>query len=386
MNAPSASMHLAIKRPHNAWRHIENALFLAAFAYLLYGAVSELAHYSWATLGGAGFIEDVRKPLQAREYYKSVLAVIWLLISVLTLWEIGRISFQLARSPAYPGWSRAKFGHLYGEIAYRYKATFMSALLSQLLPRIIVIDVFWRLLPHFQHLALVHTNFKWYSWVYAILLWDLSTWVWHYGAHKVRLLWCLHSPHHATEELNMTSAWVHFFAEGYYTAPLQLLILMVLGVQPAMLLVIMSVEVSWGTFIHAGERSLRRGRLGPLRFVIMTPAHHRVHHARNPLYLDRNFCTLLPFWDWLFGTLQLPQDGIRIEYGIHRGVDVTNFVDFYFGECLLLWRDLRSARGLRNRLLLAFKPPGWRPESDEKTATGMRSRFLADNPQLARVH
>ena len=368
----------------SAWNHIENAVFIAAFVYLLYGAIFDFAHYSWATVGGAGFIDDVRKPLQAREYYKSVLAVIWLLISIFTLWEIGRIIIQLARSPRHPQWSRAKFNYLFGEIAKRYKSTFMSALLSQLLPRIIVIDVFWHLLPYFQRVAPFQTNFRWYSWVYAVLLWDLSTWVWHYSAHRVRLLWCLHSPHHATEELNMTAAWVHFFAEGYYTAVIQLLILMLLGVQPAMLLVIMSFEVSWGTFIHAGERSLRHGRLGVLRHVVMTPAHHRVHHARNPLYLDRNFCTLLPFWDWLFGTLQLPQDELQIEYGIHRNVDVTHFVDFYFGECLLLWRELRSTRGFRNRVLLALKPPGWRPESDENTAAGMRARFLADNPGFAR--
>ncbi len=365
------------------WRLIENAIFVAAFAYLFYGLAAQFARYCWATLSGNGFIEDFSQPLQAREYYKSVLAVIWLLIPVLTLWEILRIVLLLSRSPEGRASAQHKLRYLYGEMARRYKATFLSALLSALLPRIIVLDIFWHLQPYFRAIAPFATDFKWYSWIYALLAWELSTWVWHFSVHRVRILWCLHSPHHATEELNMTAAWVHFFAEGYYTSVIQLTILMLLGVQPAMLLVIMSFEVSWGTFIHAGERSFRNGRLGWLRFLFITPAYHRVHHARNPLYMDRNFCTLLPFWDWLFGTLQPLRDEIEIDYGISRGVDVTNFVDFYFGECLLLWRDLRNTRGFGNKLHLALKPPGWAPQSDAGTAAAVRARFLRDNPRFA---
>ena len=82
-------------------------------------------------------------------------------------------------------------------------------------------------------------------------------------------------------------------------------LLMLLGVEPGMLVVIMAFEVTWGTFIHAGERSFRTGRFGPARYFIITPSYHRVHHGRNPLYMDTNFCSLLPFWDWMFGTLYL---------------------------------------------------------------------------------
>jgi sterol desaturase/sphingolipid hydroxylase (fatty acid hydroxylase superfamily) len=251
-----------------------------------------------------------------------------------------------------------------------------------LLPRLIVIDVFWLLLPWFQPFALFHISDHWYGWLYALLLWDLSTWIWHYGAHKVRLLWCLHSPHHAPQNLNMTVAWVHFFAEGYYSALLQVPLLMLLGVQPAMLIVIMAFEVTWGTFIHAGERSFRTGRFGPARFFIITPSYHRVHHARNPLYMDTNFCTLLPFWDWMFGTLQPLRDEVKIEYGITRDINVTSFVDFYFGEFLLLARDVREAPNWRTRLAYLVMPPGWMPDDESHTAASMKRNFLAEHPQL----
>ena len=161
---------------------------------------------------------------------------------------------------------------LFRATALEYQPTFFTGLLLGLLPRLIVIDVFWLLLPYFQQFALFHVGYHWYGWLYALLMWDLSMWIWHYGAHKVRLLWCLHSPHHAPQNLNMTVAWVHFFAEGYYSALVQAPLLMLLGVEPGMLVVIMAFEVTWGTFIHAGERSFRTGRFGPARFL----HHHAV--------------------------------------------------------------------------------------------------------------
>jgi hypothetical protein len=149
-----------------------------------------------------------------------------------------------------------------------------------------------------------------------------------------------------------------------------------------MLVVIMAFEVTWGTFIHAGERSFRTGRLGPARFFVITPSYHRVHHARNPLYMDTNFCTLLPFWDWMFGTLQPLRDEVKIEYGITRDINVTSFVDFYFGEILLLAHDLRGAPDWRTRLAYLVMPPGWAPGDRSHTASDRRRRFLADHPQL----
>ncbi len=271
---------------------------------------------------------------------------------------------------------------LFRATALEYQPTFFAGLLLGLLPRLIVIDIFWLLLPYFEHLALFRVGYTWYGWLYALLVWDLSMWIWHYGAHKVRLLWCLHSPHHAPQNLNMTVAWVHFFAEGYYSALVQVPLLMLLGVEPGMLVVLMAFEVTWGTFIHAGERSFRTGRFGPARFFIITPSYHRVHHARNPLYMDTNFCSLLPFWDWMFGTLQPLRDEVKIEYGITRRPNVTSFVDFYFGEFLLLARDVRGARGWREKLAYLFKPPGWLPGDPSHTATSARRNFLAEHPEL----
>ena len=362
------------------WRRLEALLFAAVFAYTTWGLAAGLTHYARETAGGKGFLADLLKPFDDGNYHDSVLAVVGLLIALLTLWELARFLISQASKERTAGPGAA--ARLFRATAREYQPTFFAGLLLGLLPRLIVIDVFWLLLPHFEHLALFDVGYTWYGWLYALLAWDLSMWIWHYSAHKVRLLWCLHSPHHAPQNLNMTVAWVHFFAEGYYSALVQVPLLMLLGVESGMLVVLMAFEVTWGTFIHAGERSFRTGRFGPARFFIITPSYHRVHHARNPLYMDTNFCSLLPFWDWMFGTLQPLRDEVKIEYGITRDINVTSFVDFYFGEFLLLARDVRSARSWRERFAYLFMPPGWAPDDESHTATSAKRRFLAEHPEL----
>ncbi len=362
------------------WRRLEALLFAGVFAYTTWQLSTGFVSYARATADGQGFIADLLRPFREGNYHNSVLAIVGLLIAVLTLWELARFLIAQARQERGKGPGHA--ARVFKATALEYQPTFFTGLVLGLLPRLIVLDIFWLLLPYFEPFALFRVGYTWYGWLYALLMWDLTMWIWHFGAHKVRLLWCLHSPHHAPQNLNMTVAWVHFFAEGYYSALVQVPLLMLLGVEPGMLVVLMAFEVTWGTFIHAGERSFRTGRFGPARFFIITPSYHRVHHARNPLYMDRNYCSLLPFWDWMFGTLQPLRDEVKIEYGITRDINVTSFVDFYFGEFLLLARDVRQARGWREKLAYLFRPPGWAPGDDSHTAASARRSFLADHPEL----
>lgn len=160
---------------------------------------------------------------------------------------------------------------------------------------------------------------------------------------------------------------------------------MLLGVSPEMVAIILVIDGTWGTFIHCGEDAFENGRFGWMEKLFITPSHHRVHHARNPLYLDTNFCVLLPFWDWLFGTLQNEKKEVKIEYGITRNVNTTSFIDMYFGECICLVRDLKNTPGWRDKLKLLFNPPGWEPGNNEHTAKVVRSKFLKGREHLAKT-
>ena len=364
------------------WRRLENLAFLAAFLWLCEQWFGGFGEYLWASVRNHGLLSEVRESLTRQRYDTLALIFINLCVSVFTLWEIARVVLESWRHAPIHAAGVGRWHSAFTALSRSFKHTFMSAAFGALLPRLIVLDLFWLLQPHFQQLALIHVLPTWYGWLYGLLAWDLATWVYHYSAHRVRLLWCLHSPHHAPADLTITTAWVHFFAETYYTTTVQLLTLSILGVPPVMLTVFLAFEVTWGTLIHSGERVFRTGRLGFLRFLIVTPSMHRVHHARNPLYMDTNFCTLLPAVDWVLGTLQPLRDEVPPEYGITRDPDLTDFIDTYFGEFRALWRDLRRAPALRLKLQYLLKPPGWSPEGSQHTAATQRCEFLSTHPHL----
>jgi sterol desaturase/sphingolipid hydroxylase (fatty acid hydroxylase superfamily) len=372
-----------LKLVNKYWRYIENAVFIFAFFYISWDWVSNFFIYIYNTILGKGIITDVKEQVAKNAFNDTFMTIVWEVVFIITLWEIGLLVYEGIKNAKDVNGLSKKFAASFKYIAKTFKPTFLATFVGLYIPLLIKLDVFQRVTPFFNQFSLFIINREWYSWIYAYLVWELSTWVWHYTFHRVRLFWCFHSPHHAPEDLTITTAWVHFFAEGYFTTVIQWIILSAMGVPPEMLGPIIAIEIGWGTFIHAGERSLKKGRLGFLKYFLITPSHHRVHHAKNPLYMDRNFCTFLPFWDWLFGTLQPLRDEVKIEYGITRKIDVTNFMDFYFGEIRLLFNDIKNAKGLKNKFLYLIKPPGWTPETAEHTAEVVRDNFLKTNPKLA---
>ena len=395
-----------MQKVKSLWKHIENLLFIGFAVSIIYVTVVSFIDGSIKSFMGMGYLNNMADPIQKKIYYQSVMALLSMLTTFFLLVEMIRLfitmnPFKNFRSSntnlkfALKGQGLSKQVSIIfnqfrqtkfiREFFRRYKSNFLAKVFNEYVSKLIIIFVYIEMMPFFQKFALFTVEKNWYGWLYAYLMWELSYWIWHYAAHRVRLFWCLHSPHHAPAEMNLTVAWVHFFAEGYYTAAIQVPILMIFGVRPEMVAIILVIDGTWGTFIHAGEDAFKNGKLGILEKFFITPSHHRVHHAKNPLYMDTNFCVLLPFWDWLFGTLQNEKDEVKIEYGITREMDVTNFIDFYFGECICLYKDLKATKGLRNKLALAFMPPGWTPESSDKTAIVIRQKFLEGQEQLGKT-
>ncbi len=350
-----------------------------------------------------GFLKDITDPVNKKVYYKSILAILSILTTFFLLVEMIRLFFkfnpvsqrnsQLPDSSANLSFSektKLHFSKLFNsrfitEFFRRYKTNFLAKVFNENISKLFIIFVYIEMMPYFHRFALFSVPNNALGWLYAYLMWELTYWIWHYLGHRVRLFWCLHSPHHAPVEMNLTVAWVHFFAEGYYTAAVQVPLLMIFGVSPEMVAIILVIDGTWGTFIHAGEDAFKNGRLGFLEKILITPSHHRVHHAKNPLYIDTNFCVLLPFWDWLFGTLQTEKQEVKIEYGITRKTDATSFIDMYFGEFICLFKDLKSTSGLTNKLKMIFMPPGWYPGNTDYLAKVVRGEFLKENPDLGKT-
>ncbi len=260
-----------------------------------------------------------------------------------------------------------------------YKVNFLIYLFNRIIGRFIAIAMTTFLIGALQKYAPFQADISWYWLIYGYVVWEFGHFIYHYLGHKVRLFWCLHSTHHAPENMNLSVTHAHFFLEAPYADAIRTTTCILLGLKPELLFLIMFIDGTYGAFIHVGENILKDGRLGFLQGIVLTPSHHRVHHARNPLYMDTNFCNLLNIWDKIFGTYQDESNEIEIEYGITRKMNSGNFIDVYFGEFIALFKDVVKAPGIKNKIRYLFMPPGWSHTGEHQTAKIVRTAYLDAN-------
>ncbi|HEX3335991.1 MAG TPA: sterol desaturase family protein [Jatrophihabitans sp.] len=196
---------------------------------------------------------------------------------------------------------------------------------------------------------------RWYTWVYALLVVDLLFYVEHRAAHRVRILWAAHQAHHNSQRFNLSTAvrqkWNPWW-ELLVWVPLPLL-----GMPPWLIFTSFSVNLIFQFFVHT-ERIDRMWR--PIEFVFNTPSHHRVHHASDPEYLDKNYAGMLIIWDRLFGSYV--EETHRPTYGLTTNVDSYNPFTLQYHLYGAIARDLRHSRAWRERFGYVFAPPGWQPK------------------------
>lgn len=183
---------------------------------------------------------------------------------------------------------------------------------------------------------------------------DLLYYWFHRTSHEVGAVWATHVVHHQSEEFNFAVA----LRQGAFQAAFSwvfYLPLALAGFPPAMFLTVSSINTLYQFWIHT--EAIRT--LGPLERVLNTPSHHRVHHGRNPEYIDRNHAGMFIVWDKLFGTFE--PERARPVYGITTPLKSWNPLWANAHTWVELFRSAASARGLRDRVLYFLKPPGWRP-------------------------
>ncbi len=253
---------------------------------------------------------------------------------------------------------------------------FLFKIVNRVIGQFVIIGMLAFCIKFFGQYALFQTTFTWYWCIYAYVVWEFGHFLYHYWGHKVRLFWCFHGQHHAPEEMNLTVNWAHFFLEGPYAHFIRTTTCILLGLSPEMLLAVMAIDSIWGELIHLSEDTLKKGDLGFLGKFILTPMHHRVHHSKNALYMDTNFCNLLNIWDRVFGTYQeqIPEE--KPVYGVTRPVDTTSIIDMYFGELIGLGKDVIHAPGIINKLKYIFMPPGWSHTGNHQLAADLRKDAL----------
>ncbi len=217
----------------------------------------------------------------------------------------------------------------------------------------------------------------WYIWPLALFVYEFWYWVQHYAAHKVRLLWCIHSPHHAPPTINMLVGTNHHFIESLIYFPFFFGFMPALfGIPIEIIAVISLIDQCWGSFLHVSADVIKRGRYGVLEHFMQTPSYHRAHHAKNLRYMDTNFNSITLFWDIVFGTRQRLLDEEAVDYGITREANTESLLDVHFGEFSALWRDVRNAPGLSNKLAYLIMPPGWSHTGEHQTVGEQKRQAL----------
>lgn len=210
-------------------------------------------------------------------------------------------------------------------------------------------------------------NFTLLGWFLLFFLDDL-TFYWHHRlSHDVRILWAAHVNHHSSTHYNLSTALRQSWAELFYKY-IWFLWLPILGFPPLMILTAMSISLIYQFWIHT---KYIKHFPAPIEFIFNTPAHHRVHHAKNVIYLDKNHGGILIIWDRLFGTFQKEDPNEPIIYGITNDINTYNPLKIASHEFVNLGKDLKKTPKLINKLKYIFLPPGWSPDGSSLTAKEM---------------
>ena len=190
--------------------------------------------------------------------------------------------------------------------------------------------------------------------VLAFFVQEFCYYVFHRTSHRVRWFWCQHVSHHTGVVMNMSTAARQSILNGVVGTWLFYLPAVLLGFSPEIILGLLAANLSFQWFVHTESV----GKLHPwLEWWFNTPSNHRVHHGRNPKYIDKNYGGVIMLYDHLFGTYQAEQEAV--EYGIVRQIKSHNWFVLNMHEMVDMFRDIMAPGPVSERLKHLWKPPEW---------------------------
>ena len=209
--------------------------------------------------------------------------------------------------------------------------------------------------------AIIHIEEGLLVYVIAFLAMDFSGYCIHRIQHSVNIFWNAHAIHHSSEEFNLACALRQSASSFFKIFVFFLIPAAILGVPSQVISVVAPLHL----FIQFWYHTRHIGKMGFLENIIVTPSHHRVHHAINPEYLDKNYAQVFIFWDKLFGTFQEEKKDIVPIYGITRPAATWNPIKINFQHLFLLVSDAFRTKSWVDKFRVWFMPTGWRPSDVE---------------------
>jgi alkylglycerol monooxygenase len=201
----------------------------------------------------------------------------------------------------------------------------------------------------------------WMPWVVAFLLYDLCFYCAHRCGHTVALFWAAHVVHHQSEDYNLSTA-LRQTSSGFLFGWIFYLPLFLIGVPAEVVVVVGALNLVYQFWVHTEHVP----ELGGLEYVFVTPSNHRVHHAQNDCYLDKNFGGVFIVWDRLFGSYQRELQSEPCIYGITSPLRSWSPLIAWLHVYRDMVIDIWYADNWRDRVRVPFAHPAWQPEASAK--------------------
>ncbi|MGY0426605.1 MAG: sterol desaturase family protein [Polaribacter sp.] len=232
----------------------------------------------------------------------------------------------------------------------------------------------------FQHQLFTWENQNWFYWVIVFVFQDFLYYVHHYVDHNSRFFWAVHVTHHNSDYFNLTTGFRSPVFQPLYRY-FFFIPMAVIGIPPLHIMFAYALNQIYGTLCHT---NFVKSNLGLWGKIFVTPSHHRVHHASNTKYLDKNLGMVLIIWDKLFGTFQAEETAEnyeKIKYGLTTELKNKGALNIIFHEWIAIFKDFFSNKkdlDLKTRLKYIFYRPGWSHDGSSKTSKELQKELRDD--------
>ncbi|UFH36987.1 sterol desaturase family protein [Flavobacterium acetivorans] len=211
-------------------------------------------------------------------------------------------------------------------------------------------------------MAVFHIESNILTYLVAFVIIDFYGYWTHRWAHQINFFWNKHAIHHSSEEFNLACALRQTVSSFVNLFTFLLIPAAILGVPATVIAITLPIQLFLQFWYHT--RHIKK--MGFLEHILVTPSHHRVHHAINPEYIDKNHSQIFIFWDKWFGTFQEELETAPPVFGITRPAQTWNPIRINFQHLGLLISDAWRAENWKDKFTIWFKPTGWRPENFEE--------------------
>lgn len=210
-------------------------------------------------------------------------------------------------------------------------------------------------------IAIFHLEANILTYVIGFIVIDFYGYWSHRLSHQINFLWNKHAIHHSSEEFDLACALRQTVSSFVNLFTFLLIPAALIGVPAKVIAITIPIHL----FLQFWYHTKHIKKIGFLEKILVSPSHHRVHHAINPEYLDKNHSQIFIIWDKLFGTFQEELESAPPVFGITRPAQTWNPIRINFQHLWLLITDAWRAENWQDKFTIWFKPTGWRPENFE---------------------